>query len=518
MPSMSSAKAYRRPHDPVESSTRDCAKLPTVQADLSASSITSRRQHMNEPSIRKPSRRLLQNHDTLIVWVQRLLNTVVMVALLVYLAKFKEGEVYPYYRFLAIVAALLMLVVYEYTGVYRRFAGRIEGVQNLARSWGVVLMILGVVAFVTKTSEDFSRQVVLLWAMGTFVCQAATYIVTLEIYRRLHTRVAQRIPGLVLGTGPLARHLVVSIQRNPWLPDDIKGVLSEHAGDNKHWDVEQVPILDTTARLLDVVREHGIRRIYVALPLRLTYQLETLHGMLFNQNVDIIWAPDIFSLNLLNHSVREVAGVPLITLSESPLISGGRAFLKTVMDRLLGALALIALSPLMIAVAIAIKLDSRGPVLFRQMRHGWDGRQFQVYKFRSMQVHEESEGAVTQATRHDARITRVGRFIRKTSLDELPQLFNVLQGTMSLVGPRPHAISHNEYYSEIVNAYLARHRIKPGMTGLAQINGYRGETDTLEKMQKRVEYDLEYINQWSPWLDVKILFLTPFKLLSGNAY
>jgi putative colanic acid biosysnthesis UDP-glucose lipid carrier transferase len=472
---------------------------------------------MNEPVIRKPSRRLLQNHDTLIVWVQRLVNTVLMVALLGWLVWNRVGAVDSNYRFLGIVAALLMLVVYEYAGVYRRIAGRIEGVQNLARSWGVVLMILGIVAFVTKTSEEFSRQIILMWALGTFVLQAFGYVVTLEIYRRFQAHVTPSIPTVVLGTGALARHLVNSVRRNPWLPDDIKGVLSEHAGDNPHWNVDNVPVIDTTARVLEVVRAHGIRRIYVALPLRLTYQLEALHNMLFNENIDIIWAPDIFSFNLLNHSVREVSGVPLITLSESPVISGGRAFLKTVMDMGIGSLALLGLSPVMIAVAIAIKLDSKGPILFRQRRHGWDGQEFEVYKFRSMRVHQE-HGAVTQATREDPRITRVGRFIRRTSLDELPQLFNVLQGSMSLVGPRPHAIAHNEYYSEVVNAYLARHRIKPGMTGLAQINGYRGETDTLEKMQKRVEYDLEYINHWSPWLDTKILLLTPFRIFSQNAY
>jgi putative colanic acid biosynthesis UDP-glucose lipid carrier transferase len=295
-------------------------------------------------------------------------------------------------------------------------------------------------------------------------------------------------------------------------------VLSEYAGDNPHWDVSDVPVLGTTATVVDIVRDQGVRRVYVALPLRLTHQVDQIQSLLFDCNVDIIWAPDIFSLNLLNHSVREVAGIPLITLSETPLISGGRAFLKVVMDRIIAGLALIALCPVMVATAIAIKLDSRGPVFFRQPRHGWDGREFQVLKFRSMVVHQEHAGAVTQAQRHDPRITRVGRFIRRTSVDELPQLFNVLEGSMSLVGPRPHAIAHNQFYSDKVNAYLARHRIKPGMTGLAQIRGHRGETDSVEKMQKRVECDLEYINRWSPWLDLKILFLTPFALFSRNAY
>jgi putative colanic acid biosynthesis UDP-glucose lipid carrier transferase len=473
-------------------------------------------QMVNTP-IRAPTRRLLQDHDTLVVWFQRLFNSATVVGILVALAVWRDGELRGQYRYMAIVAMLLMLGIYEYAGVYRRYAGRVAGVQKLARAWGAVVMILGIVAFATKTSEVFSRQVIVLWATSTFLLQASMFVLTFEVARRLQARVAG-VPSLLIGTGALAQHLAGSIGRNPWLPDRMVGTLSEHAGSNPHWGLQDVPVLGTTAELLDKVREHGIRRVYVALPLRLTHQVDEIQRLLFDCNVDIIWAPDIFALNLLNHSVREMAGVPLITLSETPLISGGRAFLKTVMDKVLASCALVLLSPLMLLVAAAIRLESGAPVLFRQPRHGWDGRVIEVYKFRSMFVHTEAPDQVTQAKRDDARITRVGRFIRRTSIDELPQLFNVLAGSMSLVGPRPHALAHNRFYSDKVRAYLARHRIKPGITGLAQINGCRGETDTLEKMQRRVEYDLEYINSWSPWLDIKILLLTPIALFSRNAY
>jgi putative colanic acid biosynthesis UDP-glucose lipid carrier transferase len=472
---------------------------------------------MTDSAFRAPARRLLQNHDTLIVWVQRLLNMAAAIGPLLWLAEWRDGEVKDNYRYLGVVAVLLMFVIYQEVGVYRRYAGPLEGVQKLARAWGVLVMTLGVMAVFTKTADQFSRQVLLVWVLMAFILQAFFYLLTLALFRRIQGR-EQRVPALVLGTGPLARHLCRSINRNPWLPDRVTGVLSEHAGDISHWDVQGVPVLGTTAEVVRVVQEQGIRRVYAALPLRLTHHVDQIQTELFDCNVDIVWAPDIFSLNLLNHSVREVAGVPLITLSETPLIGGGRAFLKTVMDRVLAVLAVVALSPVMLLIALAIKLDSEGPIFFRQPRHGWDGREFQVLKFRSMVVHQESQGTVTQTQKQDARVTRVGRFIRRTSIDELPQLFNVLEGSMSLVGPRPHAISHNNYYSDKVNAYLARHRIKPGMTGLAQIRGYRGETDSIEKMKMRVECDLEYINQWSLWLDVKILFLTPFALFSRNAY
>lgn len=183
------------------------------------------------------------------------------------------------------------------------------------------------------------------------------------------------------------------------------------------------------------------------------------------------------------------------------------------MDVTISSIALVFLAPLLIAVAVAVKLTSAGPVFFRQPREGWDGARFEILKFRSMYVHEEEAGRVTQAHENDSRITPVGRFIRKTSIDELPQLFNVLGGSMSLVGPRPHAIAHNREYSSQIDDYLARHRIKPGITGWAQINGYRGETRTVEAMEDRIRYDLEYINRWSLLLDLWILFRTPFALL-----
>ncbi|MCM8856578.1 MAG: exopolysaccharide biosynthesis polyprenyl glycosylphosphotransferase [Candidatus Thiodiazotropha sp.] len=225
----------------------------------------------------------------------------------------------------------------------------------------------------------------------------------------------------------------------------------------------------------------------------------------------------MFALNLINHSVKELAGIPILTLSESPLI-GSHLLIKAIEDRVLATLILILVSPIMLFTAVLIKTESPGPVFFRQERTGWDGESFKIWKFRSMRQHKEKDGMVKQATREDPRITRIGRFIRRTSIDELPQLFNVLAGQMSLVGPRPHALQHNEEYSKQIVAYLARHRIKPGITGLAQIRGFRGETKELEQMEKRVKYDLEYINSWSLWLDISILVRTAFSLKNDNAY
>jgi putative colanic acid biosysnthesis UDP-glucose lipid carrier transferase len=212
-----------------------------------------------------------------------------------------------------------------------------------------------------------------------------------------------------------------------------------------------------------------------------------------------------------------LGGVPLIALSETPLL-GMHKWLKVAEDKILAALAVVILSPVMLLVAVLIKLDSPGPILFRQRRHGWDGEVIKVWKFRTMYVSNCQEDQMRQTTRNDPRITRLGHLLRRTSLDELPQLFNVLQGEMSLVGPRPHAIEHNEYYSSKIDWYMTRHRIKPGMTGLAQVEGFRGETQTVEKMARRVELDLKYINNWSVWLDLWILMRTFFTLFGKNAY
>jgi Undecaprenyl-phosphate glucose phosphotransferase len=223
-------------------------------------------------------------------------------------------------------------------------------------------------------------------------------------------------------------------------------------------------------------------------------------------------------LHLLNQSLTEVAGFPVVELA-NPSEDGVNGLLKLIEDRLLSALILLLISPLLLAIAVGVKLSSSGPVLFRQKRLGLNGEEITVLKFRSMRVHAEATGKVTQATKNDARVTPFGAFLRRTSLDELPQFFNVLCGEMSIVGPRPHALAHNEQYKELIERYMLRHLMKPGITGWAQVNGFRGETDTLEKMEKRVEYDLYYIENWSLWFDLRIIALTIVRgFRDGNAY
>lgn len=478
---------------------------------------------MNSPShssLNKPrNKRLLQNHDTLTQWVQHLLNIAIVSSTLIGLAIWRDGQFGEHYRVMLVFALLLMTIIYNIMGVFRRFDSLIGGMQHLARAWGSVVIILAWLAFLTKTSENYSRQVVVYWAICAYITQAITLYVTHRIHVFYRAKYRARIPAMIVGTGYMAEHLAKSISGNIWLNDKVIGVVGHKPSDQDSWQTSGIPFLGIEADILKIIEKNGIRRVYMALPLAESHRISELQDKLFEFNIDLVWAPDIFALHLLNHSVREAGGVPLINLNETPLRAGGPAFIKLMMDKSIALLAILMLSPILISLAFAVRFSSPGPIIFKQVRDGWDGKKFFVYKFRSMYQHE-AKTVIEQAKRHDSRITPVGAFIRKTSLDELPQLFNVLNGSMSLVGPRPHAESHNVYYSDKVNAYLARHRIKPGITGLAQINGCRGETENIEDMAKRVEYDLQYISNWSPLLDLKILVATPMRLISkvGNAY
>lgn len=234
---------------------------------------------------------------------------------------------------------------------------------------------------------------------------------------------------------------------------------------------------------------------------------ESLVQQLQRSCLTVRYVPDLSTLRLINHMPIEIAGLTVIDLNASPL-AGQNIMVKSVFDKLFSLAVLILLSPVLLLIALAVKLDSPGPVLFRQTRHGWDGKPIQVFKFRTMHDKQENPEQYQQATRGDQRVTRTGRFLRRTSLDELPQFFNVLTGDMSIVGPRPHPLELNEAFVEQIDAYMQRHRVKPGITGWAQINGFRGETDTLDKMKNRVDYDLYYIEHWSLWLDIKIILRT----------
>jgi putative colanic acid biosynthesis UDP-glucose lipid carrier transferase len=468
---------------------------------------------ISSPFRRRP-RRLLQNHDTLFHHLQLAIGVLSSALVLIALAYWRDAEVRTQYRAMALIAVLLMLIIYRWRGVYRRFDG--NSMLRLTKSWLLVVAAVIATGFLTKTSGEFSRVVVCAWIVLGFGVQLVSHHLSYRAAQKMRVHFGQPIRAIVLGSTRVAEHLVSSINNNGWMPDRVIGVVDDSSTPMHAWKSAKARYLGSFNQVMDIIQEHQINRVYLALPISCAQMIERIYKDISEASIDVVWVPDIFGMRLLNHSLRELNGLPLISLSESPMMSETQLFCKTLMDKSIALLALIGLSPLMIAISFLVLLSSPGPILFKQKRNGWDGRIIDVWKFRSMYVHQDA--ATRQASRNDSRITPIGRFIRRSSIDELPQLFNVLGGTMSLVGPRPHAISHNGFYSQYIRCYMMRHRIKPGMTGLAQINGLRGETNTLDKMLARVEMDIEYINTWSLAHDVEILLKTPFSLFSKNAY
>jgi putative colanic acid biosynthesis UDP-glucose lipid carrier transferase len=265
-------------------------------------------------------------------------------------------------------------------------------------------------------------------------------------------------------------------------------------------------MLGKTSELAQYVREHGIKMIFISQPISAQPRIRKLIDELQDTTASVYFLPDVYTFDLMQARFDNVGGMPVIAICETPFM-GLNSTIKRASDIVLSSLILLLLAPLMLVTAIAVKLSSPGPIIFRQRRYGLYGEEIIVYKFRSMSVMENGT-TVTQAQKNDGRVTKVGGFLRRTSLDELPQFVNVLQGRMSIVGPRPHAVAHNEQYRKVIKGYMLRHKVKPGITGWAQVNGLRGETATLDKMEARVQYDLDYLRNWSLWLDLWIVLRT----------
>ncbi|ROR07719.1 putative colanic acid biosynthesis UDP-glucose lipid carrier transferase [Erwinia sp. JUb26] len=309
----------------------------------------------------------------------------------------------------------------------------------------------------------------------------------------------------LVGNMPAGINLISSFLDEPWMGFVVVGVYDEQ------------PIETTTGityagdfdKLIEDAREGKLDRIYIAMSMKDESKIKDIVKRLTDTTCSVLLIPDVFTFNILQSRTEEINGVPVVPLFDTPL-NGINMVFKRLEDIIVSSIILLFISVPLLVIACAVKLSSPGPVIFRQIRYGMDGKPIMVWKFRTMSVMENG-AKVTQAKQNDPRVTKLGKFLRNTSLDELPQFFNVLFGQMSVVGPRPHAVAHNEQYRSLIEGYMLRHKVKPGITGLAQINGFRGETDTLDKMQKRVDFDLIYIRGWSIWLDLKIIFLTFFK-------
>jgi len=321
--------------------------------------------------------------------------------------------------------------------------------------------------------------------------------------------------AVIAGANELGRRLAERLN-DPMLGVRFAGYFDDR-GAGRLQDLPEAQNLGGLSRLADYARANRVDVIYIALPMASQPRILRLLEELRDTTASIYFVPDIFVSDLIQARVDSIGGLPVVAVCETPF-HGFNGFAKRLSDIILSSLILTVISPLLLAIAIGVKRSSPGPVLFRQRRYGLDGRKIVVYKFRTMTVAEDGD-VVRQATRNDSRITRFGAFLRRTSLDELPQFINVLQGRMSVVGPRPHAVAHNEMYRKLIRGYMIRHKVRPGITGLAQVNGWRGETDTVEKMQARIEYDLAYLRGWSLLLDLQIILKTVVVVLKKqNAY
>ncbi|MDE2586121.1 MAG: undecaprenyl-phosphate glucose phosphotransferase [Betaproteobacteria bacterium] len=314
----------------------------------------------------------------------------------------------------------------------------------------------------------------------------------------------------------LARKLADGIAESPQNGIRVAGFFDDRAADRLPAGSRR-DILGGLSDIAAYAKQHHVDLIYITLPMTSQPRILKLVDELRDTTASIYFVPDIFLFDLIQARMDTLGGLPVVAVCETPYY-GVNALIKRSSDLVLAGAILLLIAPVMLAIAIAIKRDSPGPVIFKQRRYGLDGREIIIYKFRSMTVCEDG-GEIRQASRDDCRVTKLGAFLRATSLDELPQFINVLQGRMSVVGPRPHAVAHNELYRKLINGYMIRHKVKPGITGWAQINGLRGETTSVERMSARIEYDLAYLRNWSLLLDLKIICKTPMVVLKReNAY
>jgi putative colanic acid biosysnthesis UDP-glucose lipid carrier transferase len=382
-------------------------------------------------------------------------------------------------------------------------------------SWGLVVAVLGFLGWAVKASTFFNLEVIVAWAVATPFLIYLLHLLSPYIAPRVF-RFKSVSSAVVVGVNETGLRITKSLNEDPLSGAKVLGFFDDRAI-TRLPDLSGVPLAGKLKDLGDYVRKNRISTVYISLPMASQPRILSLLDSVRDTTASIYFAPDVFMFDLIQARMDTVDGIPVLAICESPF-HGTTGTVKRWFDVLVSALLLVLLSPVLILVAFAVKFSSPGPVLFRQRRYGLDGREISVWKFRSMQVHEDAS-VVEQARKGDPRVTSIGSFLRKASIDELPQLFNVLQGSMSLVGPRPHAVSHNELYRNVISGYMIRHKVRPGITGLAQVSGARGETDTLEKMQKRVDYDMFYLRNWSLKLDCSILLKTVLVVFRDpNAY
>ena len=394
--------------------------------------------------------------------------------------------------------------------------GRVSLVFSTLLRWAILVMILLMIGYATKFSEDFSRRVTLIWTLITPAVLTATALVLHLLMKRVLYDPLSARKAVLAGCNETSQSLAHRLATTPELGMSVAGFFDDR-GRDRLGVADDIVLLGRLSELATFVRANSVDVIFIALPIRHIVRVLDLLDDLRDTTASIYYVPDLFMFDLIQARTGEISGIPVVAMCETPFY-GYRGVIKRVFDFAVSLLALVVLSPLLLAIAATVKFSSPGPVIFKQRRYGLDGHEISVYKFRTMTVTEDGND-IRQASKDDQRFTPVGAILRRTSMDELPQLVNVLYGQMSLVGPRPHAVAHNEQYRKLIKGYMVRHKVLPGITGLAQVNGLRGETKTVEQMEARVRYDLEYLRSWSIMLDFKIILKTALGIFrDSNAY
>jgi len=420
-----------------------------------------------------------------------------------------------------LVTLFLFYLINDFSQLYGSWRGEesLKELRQVGGNWAVAFAGMFVADYFLFQNTRLPDMDKIIWFSVGLVSLLAYRVGLRHTMRQLRSRGYNTRSVAIAGAGPLGQRLADNIVSTPWMGLNLMGFYDDKSSDPVP--LANSPIsIPTNGDMQSLVQDAKagiIDKIYITLPMRAELKIKWLLDELSDSTASVYIIPDVFVFDLLHARSESINGLPSISIFDTPM-DGANRIVKRIEDIILSCLILALIALPMLFIAFRVRMTSPGPALFRQKRYGIDGKSIEVWKFRSMKVMENGD-KVTQAQRNDTRITPFGAFLRKTSLDELPQFINVLRGEMSIVGPRPHAIAHNEEYRQIISGYMLRHKVKPGITGWAQINGWRGETDTLDKMEKRIEYDLDYIRNWSLFLDLKIVFLTIFKgFINKNAY
>lgn len=463
------------------------------------------------------SKGLLKSHSSKLSILHRFIDATLIFFVLWLSNLFFKVEPTPYYGLAGFAAVFFFMFFAEFRSLYHSW--RLDPIHreiyHVLIVWALVGCAIMILLFMTKTSEIFSRRVIVGWLIFTPVVLSLLRLFVRLWLHELRKRGKNSRSLAFAGACKQAHAISLKIENAPWMGFNVAGIYDDREQDRIS--SEACVLKGKLANLVESAHKGEIDYVYITMPMQAEKRIMQLIDALADTTASVCVVPDFFVFDLLHARWFNMGGIPVVSVFESPFF-GVDGWLKRAEDLVLGSLILLLIALPMLLIAAAVKLSSSGPAIFRQRRYGLNGEVIEVWKFRSMSVCEDGD-KVPQAHKHDPRVTRLGAILRRTSLDELPQFINVLQGSMSIVGPRPHAIAHNEQYRSQIHGYMLRHKIKPGITGWAQVNGWRGETDTLDKMQKRVEYDLEYIQNWSIWLDLKIVFLTVWRGFSGkNVY